>query len=166
MMVLDIGAGKAAWGSRLEKFVENITYKTVDTDPRQDPDYRSIREISQKFDLIFCWEVIEHLTLNDGEVMIRGCENLLNPGGKMIISTPNIFNPSQYLSDSTHLTPYSYEELGGLFLRAGFIVQNIYRTYNASLLKYYLKLIFIAPFNRFIGIDFTKSIIITAEKKP
>ncbi len=164
MMVLDIGAGKAEWGSRLNKIAKNITYKTVDIDPNRNPDYRSIQEVRQKFDLIISWEVIEHLTLEAGENMIRECENILKPGGKLVLSTPNIFNPSQYLMDATHITPYSYEELGGLCLRVGFAVQEIYRTFNASILKFLLKKTFLAPFHRFVGIDFTKSIIIVAKK--
>ncbi len=164
MMILDVGAGKAEWGSRLRKINKNITYKTVDVDPNRNPDYRSIQEVRQKFDLIISWEVIEHLTLEAGEIMIRECENILKPGGKLVLSTPNIFNPSQYLMDATHITPYSYEELGGLCLRVGFAVQEIYRTFNASILKFLLKKTFLAPFHRFVGIDFTKSIIIVAKK--
>ena len=32
----------------------------------------------------------------------------------------NIYTPGQYWKDAEHLTPYHYEELGGLFLRHGF----------------------------------------------
>ncbi len=162
--ILDVGAGAAEWGPRLQKVTTNITYKTVDIDPNQSPDYRSIQEIQQEFDLIISWEVIEHLTLEAGENMIRECERVLSPGGKLIISTPNIFNPSRYLMDSTHLTPYSYEELGGLCLRAGLEVQEIYRTFNASTVQFFLKRALIAPIHRFVGIDYTKSIIIVAKK--
>ncbi|MFQ5964425.1 MAG: class I SAM-dependent methyltransferase [Candidatus Scalinduaceae bacterium] len=163
--VLDVGAGDAGWGPRLQKATTNITYKTVDIDPNQSPDYRSMQEIQQEFDLIISLEVIEHLTLADGENMIRECERILSPGGKLVISTPNIFNPSRFLMDSTHLTPYSYEELGGLCLRAGLEVQEIYRTFNASTVQFFLKRAFVTPIHRFIGIDYTKSIIIVAKKR-
>ncbi len=162
--VLDVGAGDAGWGQRLQESNTNITYKTVDIDPNRSPDYRSMQEIQQEFDLIISWEVIEHLTLEDGENMIRECERVLGPGGKLVISTPNIFNPSRYLMDSTHLTPYSYEELGGLCLRAGLEVQEIYRTFNASTVQFFLKRVFIAPIHRLVGVDYTKSIIIIAKK--
>ncbi len=162
--VLDVGAGDAGWGQRLQKSNTNITYKTVDIDPNRSPDYRSMQEIQQEFDLIISWEVIEHLTLEDGENMIRECERVLGPGGKLVISTPNIFNPSRYLMDSTHLTPYSYEELGGLCLRAGLEVQEIYRTFNASTVQFFLKRVFFAPIHRLVGVDYTKSIIIIAKK--
>lgn len=166
MRVLDVGAGNAGWEQRLRKIITNITYKTVDIDPNRNPDYRSMQEIQQEFDLIISWEVIEHLTLTDGENMIRECERVLSPGGTLVISTPNIFNPSRYLMDSTHLTPYSYEELGGLCLRAGLEVQKIYRTFNAPTVQFFLKRAFFAPIHYFLGIDYAKSIIIIAKKKP
>ncbi|MFV1976804.1 MAG: class I SAM-dependent methyltransferase [Candidatus Scalindua sp.] len=162
--VLDVGAGASEWGKRLQKAITNVTYKTVDIDPNLSPDYRSMQEIQQKFNLIISWEVIEHLTLEAGENIIRECERVLSPGGKLVISTPNIFNPSRYLMDSTHLTPYSYEELGGLCLRTGLEVQEIYRTFNASTVQFFLKRALIAPIHRFAGIDYTKSIIIVAKK--
>ncbi|MHC4138733.1 MAG: class I SAM-dependent methyltransferase [Planctomycetota bacterium] len=162
--VLDVGAGAAEWGQRLQKVITNVTYKTVDIDPNRSPDYRSVQEIQQKFDLITSWEVIEHLTLEAGEDLIKECERVLSPGGKLVISTPNIFNPSRYLMDSTHRTPYSYEELGGLCLRARLEVQEIYRTFNASMVQFFLKRALIAPIHRFVGVDYTKSIIIIAKK--
>ena len=162
--VLDVGAGAAEWGQRLQKVIKSVTYKTVDIDPNRSPDYRSVQEIQQKFDLIISWDVIEHLKLEAGEDLIRECERVLNPGGKLVISTPNIFNPSTYLMDSTHLTPYSYEELGGLCLRAGLEVQEIYRTFNASTVQFFLKRALIAPIHRLVGVDYTKSIIIVAKK--
>ncbi len=163
--VLDVGAGDAEWGPRLQKVITNITYKTVDIDPNQNSDYRSMQEIQREFDLVISWEVIEHLTLEEGENMIRECGRVLCPNGKLVISTPNIFNPSRYLMDSTHLTPYSYEELGGLCLRSGLEVVGIYRTFNASIVQFFLKRIFSAPIHRFVGLDYTKSVIIIAKKR-
>ncbi len=162
--VLDVGAGNSEWGRRLKRIYADITFKTVDVDPDLTPDYGNIREVQENFDLIISWEVIEHLTLQDGEDFIRECARVLLPGACMVISTPNVFNPSSYLMDSTHRTPYSYEELGGLCLRAGLEVQEIYRTYNASVVKFLLKRIFLEPIHRLIGVDYTKSIIVVAKK--
>ncbi|NOG82652.1 MAG: class I SAM-dependent methyltransferase [Planctomycetes bacterium] len=162
--VLDVGAGNSEWGRRLQRFYTDITFKTVDVDPDLTPDYGSMHEVQEQFDLIISWEVIEHLTLQEGEDLIKECARVLKPGGCMVMSTPNIFNPSCYLMDSTHRTPYSYEELGGLCLRAGLEVQEIYRTYNASRVKLFLKRLFLAPLHRLIGVDYAKSIIIVARK--
>ena len=162
--VLDVGAGDSEWGRRLQRFFANVTFKTVDVDPDLKPDYRSMHEVQNGFNLIISWEVIEHLNLDEGEELIKECARVLCPGANLVISTPNIFNPSCYLMDSTHRTPYSYEELGGLCLRAGLEVQEIYRTYNASKLKFFLKRTFLAPLHRLMGMDYTKSIIVVAKK--
>ncbi|MDR4503502.1 MAG: methyltransferase domain-containing protein [Candidatus Scalindua sp.] len=162
--ILDVGAGNSEWGRRLKRIYADIIFKTVDVDPALSPDYGSLHEVEEHFDLIISWEVIEHLTLQEGEDLIRECARVLQSGACLVMSTPNIFNPSCYLMDSTHRTPYSYEELGGLCLRAGLEVQEIYRTYNASRVKFFLKRIFIAPFHRMIGVDYTKSVIVVARK--
>ncbi len=162
--VLDVGAGNSEWGRRLQRFYTDITFKTVDVDPDLTPDFTGMHEVQDQFDLIISWEVIEHLTLQEGEDLIIECARVLEPGACMVMSTPNIFNPSCYLMDSTHCTPYSYEELGGLCLRAGLEVQELYRTYNASTVKFFLKRMFLAPFHRLIGVDYAKSIIIVARK--
>lgn len=163
--VLDVGAGNSDWGRRLQKIYTDITFKTVDVDPALSPDYGGMHEVEGRYDLIISWEVIEHLTLQEGEDLIKECARALQPGACMVMSTPNIFNPSCYLMDSTHRTPYSYEELGGLCLRAGLEVQEMYRTYNASRIKLFLKRIFLAPIHRLIGMDYTKSIVVVARKR-
>lgn len=103
--VLDVGAGNSEWGQRLQKAYANITFKTVDIDPKLNPDYRSMHEIPNRFDLIISWEVIEHLNLEEGENLIKECTRVLCPGGNLVINTPNIFNPSCYLTDI--YAPYS-----------------------------------------------------------
>lgn len=43
---------------------------------------------SGSFDLIYCEHMIEHLTLVDGLAMLRECERILKPGGRIRIVTP------------------------------------------------------------------------------
>jgi ubiquinone biosynthesis O-methyltransferase len=51
-------------------------------------DLKTFSDITkEKFDLIISTEVIEHLT--DQVDFIRNCKTLLNPGGKILITTPN-----------------------------------------------------------------------------
>jgi len=47
-----------------------------------------IKDIHEKFDYIFLWEVIEHVY--DPKEMIEKCDNLLNPNGYLIIETQNV----------------------------------------------------------------------------
>jgi hypothetical protein len=63
-----------------------------------------------------------------------------------------------------HLTAYHYEELGALFLSRGFSIADIRRVYNAPFLQYVMKVYLLAPFFRFLKIDYTKSILLVARK--
>jgi hypothetical protein len=50
-------------------------------------------------------------------------------------------------------------------LSQGFDVLEIYRTYNDSFPKYFLRLTLFYPLHRILNVDFAKSIIILAQKK-
>jgi hypothetical protein len=97
--------------------------------------------------------------------MLKRLHELLVAGGKLIINTPNIFNPSRFWLDATHKVAYSYEELGGVVLSQGFDVLELYRTYNDSVLKYFLRLTLFYPLHRILNVDFAKSIMVLAGKK-
>ncbi|MBW2039430.1 MAG: hypothetical protein JRI46_07535 [Deltaproteobacteria bacterium] len=142
-----------------------VIYKSMDIDRRLPHDYYSLDEINEQFDLILLLDVIEHLELEDGVNMLRRVNELLVEEGKLIINTPNIFNPSRFWLDATHKVAYSYEELGGVLLSQGFEVLEIYRTFNASFPKYFLRLTLFYPLHRILNVDFAKSILILADKK-
>jgi len=61
---------------------------------------------------------------------------------------------------------YCYDELGGLLLSRGFSIAAMYRTYNDVFHRYLFRVYVMAPVHRYLGIDFAKSILIVAEKKP
>jgi predicted SAM-dependent methyltransferase len=42
------------------------------------------------FDFIFCQHMIEHISYQDGQFMLKECLRVLKPGGKVRISTPNL----------------------------------------------------------------------------
>lgn len=42
------------------------------------------------FDYIFCQHMIEHISYQDGQFMLKECLRVLKPGGKVRISTPNL----------------------------------------------------------------------------
>jgi hypothetical protein len=66
--------------------------------------------------------------------------------------------------DATHKVAYHYAELGGILLNQGLEVLGIYRTFNASVTKYFLRLTLFYPLHRILDVDFAKSIIIMAGK--
>jgi len=163
--ILDVGASDKRMENRVKDVYPDILYKSMDIDRTVPHDYYSLDNIDEKFDLIMLFEVIEHLELEQGVEMLGRLNGLLVDGGKLIISTPNVFNPGRFWIDATHKTAYSYEELGGIVLSQGFEVLGIYRTFHASFLKYFLRVTLFYPLHRILNVDFAKSIVVLAGKK-
>ncbi len=164
--VLDVGASNRNLLDRLKRHYPNLIYKSMDVDREQYHDYYSLGEIQEAFDVVFLFEVIEHLPLEEGVQLLKRLYQLLNEGGRLILTTPNIFNPSRFWRDATHKTAYCYDELGGLLMDQGFHIREMYRTYSDALHRYLFRVYLMAPLHRYLGIDFAKSILVVAEKKP
>jgi len=162
--VLEIGAHNRGLEPRIKEYCPHILYKSMDIDPTYAHDYSSFQQIKEKFDMVLLFEVIEHLDLDEGVEMMAKIYGVLNYGGRVIISTPNIYTPGQYWKGVSHRTPYHYEELGGVLLSQHFEIIDICRLFNAPFLKFVIKTYFFSPIFRFFGIDFTKSILIVARK--
>ncbi|MCJ7662703.1 MAG: methyltransferase domain-containing protein [Desulfobacterales bacterium] len=162
MRMLDVGAWERKMGKKMEGLYPDIAYKSMDVDRNLFHDFYSLDEIDERFDLITFFEVIEHLELEQGIEMLGRLKQLLVDGGLLFISTPNVYNPTRFLLDATHKVAYSYEELGGLLLSQGFKIQKIYRTYNASFLKYFLRRTLFNPLHKIVNVDYARSILIVA----
>jgi 2-polyprenyl-3-methyl-5-hydroxy-6-metoxy-1,4-benzoquinol methylase len=162
--VLDMGASNRNLEGRLKRHFPEILYKSMDIDREQVHDFYSLEEIRECFDVVFLFEVIEHLDLEEGIRLLKRIYDLLNPGGRLILTTPNVFNPSRYWRDATHKVAYCYDELAGLLIAQQFQVRAMYRTYSDAFLRYLFRIYVMAPLHRYLGIDFAKSILIVAEK--
>lgn len=163
--VLDVGASNRNLEGRLKKYYPNLIYKSMDIDQTQFHDYYRLEDIKGKYDVIFLFEVIEHLTLEDGMEMLGKIYELLNKGGRLILTTPNIFNPGRYWRDATHRQAYCYDELGGILMAQGFSIKEMYRTYSDAFHRYLFRVYVTAPLHRYLGIDFAKSILVVAVKE-
>jgi len=162
--VLDIGASERTLEGRLKRHYPNLIYQSMDIDREKFHDYYSLEDIPETFDVIFLFEVIEHLELEEGMKMLEKIYGLLKDGGRLILTTPNIFNPSRFWRDATHRQAYCYDELGGLLLAHGFEVKEMYRTYSDALHRFLFRVYVMAPLHRYLGIDFAKSILMVAVK--
>jgi len=84
---------------------ENRTYKQG-----------NILEVSGKYDIIVCYETIEHISKEEG-IKALGClKECLNPGGILFISTPKKL-PEEELSENrieSHVFEYTYEDFNHL----------------------------------------------------
>jgi SAM-dependent methyltransferase len=163
--ILDIGASNRNLEGRLKRHYPNLIYKSMDVDREQSHDFYSLDEIQETFDVVFLFEVIEHLGLEEGVRLLGKIYGFLNEGGRLILTTPNVFNPSRFWRDATHQVAYCYDELGGFLLAQGFQIKAMYRTYSDAFHRYLFRLYVMAPLHRYLGIDFAKSILVIAEKK-
>jgi SAM-dependent methyltransferase len=163
--ILDIGASNRNLEERLKRYYPNLIYKSMDVDREQVHDFYSLEEIQETFDVVFLFEVIEHLELEEGLNVLEKVYGLLHGGGRLILTTPNVFNPSRFWRDATHKVAYCYDELGGLLLAQGFQIRAMYRTYSDAFHRYLFRLYIMAPLHRYLGVDFAKSILVIAEKK-
>lgn len=159
--VLDVGASEGRFGRRLPA---DAVYRTLDPDPEVRADHRALDEVEAgSCDVVVCFETIEHLTLDEAHAMVRGIARVLRPGGRFYVSTPNVHHPWAYLRSATHVTPFCYDELGGLLELAGLRVDGLYRCHHDSALK---RLLRIAAWGLYyvVGVDYAKSVLAEAHR--
>ncbi len=162
--ILEIGAGDRSLQARLEKKWGDFSYKSCDIDTSHPHDFFDINEVTGQYDVICLFEIIEHLQLDQASNMIQRCYSLLKPGGKIVVTTPNIYYPPGYMRDVTHVTAWCYDELGGFLELAGLEVKTIHRLYHDAFLKRIVRRYLFYPIFRVMNFDFARQIIITAEK--
>lgn len=163
--VLDVGASDRALGDKVLKLYPDATYKTMDLDKEASHDYYSLDDIEESFDIIVLAEVIEHIELEEGVEFLRKLNGLLKPGGKIIVTTPNIHHPNIWMRDADHKVPYRYDVLGSVLMETGFEVDKIFRIYNDKFVRRFIRLYVTSFIHRYFDIDFAKNIVIVAQKK-
>jgi 2-polyprenyl-3-methyl-5-hydroxy-6-metoxy-1,4-benzoquinol methylase len=147
MHILDFGCGQGAFSQRLVDAGMKVDACDIDTDQIKanvnkkitlDLNQRDLKNsITDKYDLIVALEIIEHL--QNPWKYLSDCLELLNEGGIIVFSTPNIASfPSRLRffmrgtliafekSDLAHghITPLSYVQL-----------ENIFNFYQLEILK-------------------------------
>jgi SAM-dependent methyltransferase len=162
--VLEVGAGDRRMGELLRNHRQAIDYRSIDIDPHGDHDYRSLDEIDRTFDCVFAFEVVEHIGVDELPGWLARLGELLAPGGRLVLSTPNTYYPPAYLRDVTHRTPLCYDELAGLVGAAGLEVERIARVYHDPVHRALLRRYLFGWLFEMIGIDFARQIILVARK--
>jgi len=145
---------------------QGVDYRSIDIDPHGDHDYRSLDEIDRTFDCVFAFEVVEHIGVEELPGWLARLAELLAPGGRLVLSTPNTYYPPAYLRDVTHRTPLCYDELAGLVGAAGLEVEQIARVYHDPVHRAFLRRYLFGWLFEMIGIDFARQIILVARKAP
>ncbi len=162
--LLEVGAGDRGLQKKVAGRWPECHYLSFDVDPCGDHDFLDLDEITGEYDVICMFEVIEHLSPSLPLLTLNKCFKVLTPGGLLMVTTPNIYYPPAYLRDATHVTPWCYDELGGIAKLAGFEVKQLYRLYKESLLKQFIRRYCAYPLFRMVRIDYAKQIMLVAAK--
>lgn len=158
--VLDVGAG----GRAAAALLPGRTYLSLDPDPAGAHDHRRLEDVSGPLDAILLLEVVEHLTPPAAEDLLRDLAARLEPGGVLVVSTPNTHHPPAYLRDATHVTPWAYDELGGLVERCGLELRLVARVYNDAFLRKIARRYLFGWLFRLLGLDFARQIVVVAAR--
>ena len=123
--VLDIGCGEKPY----EELFNATSYIGVDIETTKEYHASSKVDIyyngvdlpfeSNTFDSIVCFEVLEHVF--EPESMVKEMYRVLKPGGKIMLTTPFIWNEHEVPFDYGR---YTYFGLNHLFTKNGFNVVN------------------------------------------
>jgi 2-polyprenyl-3-methyl-5-hydroxy-6-metoxy-1,4-benzoquinol methylase len=81
------------------------------------------------FDVVTCFEVIEHMSKPDGRRLLAGIHALLKKGGTALVSTP-VYNEKHMAAN--HLHEYRFQELQEELEAAGFVVRSVHGTFMTS----------------------------------
>lgn len=87
-----------------------------------------LRDNINYYDLIFCRDVLEHLSKNEVADIFTLFYNSLNAKGQVVLQVPNGFSPNYgkiFYSDFTHETLFSESVLNQLALSTGFKSINV-----------------------------------------
>jgi len=164
MRVLDIGANDRALKAFIEKQARfSVQYKSMDVDRSHQHDFYDLAAIQGEYDAISCFEVIEHMPPGVGLELLRHAHRLLVPNGRLFVSTPNVYHPMSFWSDSTHITPYRIRHLAGWMATAGFVRVWGYRVCRMSLRKR-LRVWRYRGLLRLLNIDFAPGVVVIGEK--
>ena len=112
-IILDIGAGNGSFAEfigRNDIFMIDGNLETVTRNQKRFPNYQYSRLPdlpfhNDKFDIIHCSHVIEHLTSNDFFLLLKNCDRCLETSGYLIFSSPLMWY--HFCDDLSCVRPYS-----------------------------------------------------------
>jgi len=144
--VLDVGCSSGYLARRLVE--RGATVVGIDADERAAEEARSVCEhvlvgdvetielpfAEESFDVVLCGDVLEHL--RDPETFLRRMRPLLRPGGRVVLTTPNVANWAMRLGllagrwrytdrgilDRTHAHLFTKKTLEETLERAGYSI--------------------------------------------
>jgi 2-polyprenyl-3-methyl-5-hydroxy-6-metoxy-1,4-benzoquinol methylase len=152
-LALDLGCGSGYFSRLLSE--KNWSVTAIDTDPQNVERARAFAREAQvsdaigalsrlpegSFALTLALEIIEHMPRSYGERLLREVLRVLEPGGRLLLSTPNRYSPEglggYYWGekirgwgrwnawDDTHVHIYSTSGIVRLLRTCGFVVERV-----------------------------------------
>ena len=161
MSLLDIGANDRSLYNYISgKTNKKIIYESYGIDNSLFHDYYNLDGIEKKFDIITMFEVVEHMEIDEVKRVFCKVRKVLNSGGLFFVSTPNVYHPVRFWRDSSHITPFAYDELVGLLISANFSDFRVYRIKTSMKYKDWIRYWFYRPLIKLLGIDFAPGIVV------
>jgi 2-polyprenyl-3-methyl-5-hydroxy-6-metoxy-1,4-benzoquinol methylase len=125
--LLDVGAGDLRIMRKFQAAGFRGDYHTQDVGSEGRYTYGDLKEVGRPYGAILCLDVLEHLPMADGLGMVRRMISLLEPGGALVIQTPNAaYIPDPRSWDMTHLHIYNAGDLWAYLTCEGLDV-SVYR---------------------------------------
>lgn len=165
--VLDIGAGDL----RMKKYLSEVAFKgkyfSMDNNRNYGYHFHDINEIDSNYDAVLLLELIEHLDLDTAIRYLNKAVEVTNPGGHIIVSTPNIECVGHlWSSDITHIQHYPLKDLCALLLSLG--CKNEFYVHKTYMRYFYGRAKILEPLNKILRkilrIDYEQGILIFAKK--
>lgn len=163
--ILEIGAGDRRMREKIKEICPSADYKSFDIDRSTFQDFYELNEVSGRFDLVFGFELIEHMSPAEGLSMLSALRSHIDSAGTLILGTPNLYHPHRYFGDITHVTPYKYEELGSIMVLAGYNVKGVYRKYNDAFFYRVFRLYVLVWLHKWMSVDFANTIFVEVSPK-
>ncbi|PYK49891.1 MAG: hypothetical protein DME20_05650 [Verrucomicrobia bacterium] len=164
MALLDIGANDRALKLYLDRKLNyRIDYRSMDVDRTYEHDFYSLEDIGEEFDVVVCFEVVEHMSPGMALDLFRKAYALVKPRGRLFVSTPNVYHPMSFWSDSTHITPFRLRHLAGWMKVAGF---NRFWGFRVCEMTWKKKLRYwrYRGLLRLLNLDFAPGVLLIAQK--
>ena len=157
--VLDFGAGEAKSGIKIYQVNEN-KYWTLDSDATSESDYQTLSDIpkERRFGIVILDQVIEHIEVTGCYQIIQKLREVLEPGGFISITIPNVSHPVRYWADCDHVTPWSFYDVYGLLRNCDLEVKKIGRFNKRNLGVNPLNYVFAAQMRRIYRMDWCDSV--------
>ncbi|MBU5689739.1 MAG: class I SAM-dependent methyltransferase [Candidatus Aenigmatarchaeota archaeon] len=151
--VLDLGAGYCY-------FVNNINVKekhALDKSPiplkyakndviKHISDCRKLNFEKEYFDVVFCSNLLEHLTMNEVFLVSKKVNKILKKGGKFVILSPNYFYAyREYFDDYDHKSILTHKNIKDILVSCGFEIEKIiprFLSFSANETKFFNKILF------------------------